>query len=366
MSNPESLRVPPPDARVVVEGGHHTVRWSSLSISVLTGPQVYFFEVLVSTPPPPYQIDRRPVDDDPAREWVIVDVPAGVEVPLPSALPSRWVLALQPPTESELQSLRSAVEAARKLAGEIAHVTVALLIGDLYLPIALRKDIGWAMPAAYKPIIETLERIPYLLLRESACQNLGETHVIKKAKRTLARSAELASLYETRGFTILREGAKDSNTVYLAADALLDEPISGYPVVALTKGGNKPACATTMAGKMLDFIRRRFTHMVVWYDVSDDAEIRKKNIEGTIITSCFTRRGDIDVQVVTMDHGELLRIDALDTASLRRPGVRSGHEQLATETNREARHLGLSLIAARASDECCIYPRDDVRAGEPS
>ena len=357
----EEFETPPADAHVVLEGGHYTLRPDYATPDDLRRAGVYYYQIVSDAAPEPYEIRRVQIENDRGKSWVVVDIPESVERGWAQDPVPHRVMKFQSPTESELYSLEKAIQAAKALAGRVAQVAVAFLIGDLYVPKELRKTkphktetIEWALPPEYKRLLATLGDIPYVLLRESSCRNLGHDRILEDAKATLADDRRLADLYARSGASILRDNSDDNRTLYLAADLLLDEAYAENPVIALTKGSSTPACATRLAGKMFELSRHKFTHLIAWYDVADDPEIRLKNIEGAMIAVCLAPAVDIDVQVITMEYCQVIQKDRLNTRELRRPGSRNGgYAQLLADTSDAARYLGLELISSRASAECC-------------
>lgn len=347
--------LPPSGARVILEGGYYTIRPYSWKHEFLEGPRSFYFEVTTGTPTLELEIDRRTVENDAGREWVVMTLPEGKRVPLPDRLPTGRVMTFDLPTATELHSFNAAVHMAEKLQRNGNPVSFALLVGDLALPRELRQPITWALPGAYKEILTASEDT--VLLTESRCRAVASKQIVKTARRALTDAATLSQHYRETGSCIFDDPSTDEHVLYLAADALLDSRLTANPMIALTKGTSRPACATTIAGKLRALVKEewRLTYHLAWYDTADDPDIRNKNLEALFVAAAFFGDIDMDAQVVTFDNGRVTHIDHVTTAQIRKRGLRRNHEELLLATYREGRHYGLDFVLSGSSADCCVY-----------
>lgn len=358
MSIAADVVFPPSGSAVVLEGGYYTLRPYPWKGDVLEGPRSFYFEVTAGTPPLAFEVYRRPVENEVNREWVVLTLPEGERVSLPDQLSMSHIMTFDPPTATELHSFNKAVSVAEKLRRNENRVSFALLVGDLALPRELRQPITWVLPESYKEILA--ESKGTVLMTESRCRSVASKKIIRTARRALKSADVLAQHYGEAGYCVFEDPSADEHTLYLAADALLDGRFTGNPVIALTKGETRPACAATIAGKLHALLKRqkRLTYHIAWYDTADDPDIRKKNLEALIVAASFFGDIDVDAQVVTLDNGRVTHIDRMTTAQVRKHGLRRSHQELLMATYREGRHYGLDFVLSGSSADCCVYRRN--------
>lgn len=355
MSPGVQVTLPPAGSRVILEGGYYTIRPATWSAPTLEGPRMFYMEVEADTPPLSFEVVRRAITKEAGRVWVVLAIPENQHFKVPDDVACSHVMTFDPPTSSELQSFRTAMEVAAELQANGNHVTFALLVGDLALPPELRHDIEWVLPASYREKHASANET--VLLTESRCRAVAARLIVTKARKTLKSVEETARMYVESGCSVFEDAAAEDGTLYLAADVLLDRRLTAGPVIALTKGATRPACATTIAGKLRALLRDEDTpvYHVAWYDTADDPDIRNKNLEAFVVTACFFGGLHLDSQIVTTDHGRVTHVDHLTTADVRTRGVRSGYQDLLLATDREGRHYGIDFVLSGVTSECCVY-----------
>jgi hypothetical protein len=350
----------PSNARVVVEGGHFTMRRAIVKDTKL-GPGVYYLDVPSSTPPLPYETLRVPFEGEATQCWVVLKLAENDRVARPQAAAGREIRAIEPASARYLATLRKTIALFESLKPKVARAIFCLLIGNLELPKELRLSFEWALSEDFMREIGRVDQAELKLLAESTCQNKGDQRVVRtNAKRIQEDAATAERVYREFGYTVLASQT-DGRGFWLAADSLLDKRATGYPVIALTKidkmGETKPSCAVTLAGKLFLLTKGDTTHHIVIYDAKDDELIRQKSIEGAIVASYFEPGVSVLSMIVVHGFGDGYSIDEVDPAAIRTLGRLPSHSALIKKATECAQEMGAERIENRTSDVCCEIQR---------
>lgn len=355
-------RIPaiPAASSLVVEGGHFTLRRRILDPTpAIEGGGVFYLDAPAATAILPFETLRVPMEETPDKCWIVLTLGEGDRLELPASAADAKIRSIMPEGARYLEILDRAIDLFQALKDEVAKATFCLLIGDLELPRELRRAFGWTLSSAFRRALSRIDGSSLVLLAESTCQNRGKQVVLKPAARSCGESPYSEYLYEKFGYAVLQSEMDDNGGGYwLCADALLEPAIVGHPVIALTKyGRSKPSCAVTLAGKTVLLAATGATHHIAVYDADDDALIRQKSVEGSVVASLFAPQFPVSSVTMVREGRGSLSVDIVDPATLGKPGRLPSRAALVREVARRIQHLGFARIQSRISDVCCEIPR---------
>ncbi|HXU33165.1 MAG TPA: hypothetical protein VN851_21570 [Thermoanaerobaculia bacterium] len=363
----------PADARVVVEGGHFTIRKRSVPARepiLRSAPDRLFLVELdpnaSDVPALPGEIARGPRVSDSSDLSAILDLGAGAELDVRAHPAILHAFQLDfAPSATELASFVQALDAGRQVRGRVAAVGAALFLGDRVLPPFVRAVLAAErfLPAAYQ---EEIERSgfseAFQIYSESVCRNRGKER-LDRYREGIVDPAKREATYRQRGFTLF-EDPLDSGIYFLAADVLLDRPRSSAvaPLIGLTKQAKTPTCGLILAGKLGRMSRDRWTHVLSVYDEADDPRIAEKNADGMVIFSCLGNDTGLAADFLTLRPGRVQH-DRFRAGEIAKPGLLASGEEL----ERRARHRpeDLTEIERRCEESCFPAPRSGTQRSEP-
>jgi len=360
----------PPDAAVIVEGGHLTleverVRDLSAEVGQAEEDRLLLLDLDPASPSLHGELERINLPN--GKVWGVLTSDSRLLDQLGRFTPGKRAAyrVRFSPTETQEASLELALECHRRLAGQVRRLEVAILIGNLTVQNGeIRKRLlELCLPKSYRRLFaEYGVGDAYELFSEATCRNLGRNKLLDPRKKLLEDRDLAAKAYRERGYTILRE--EGHGNYYLASDHVLTR---GYhpPLVALTKREGTPTCGLILAGKLLSMARQRFTHFLSVYDLHDDPSIDRKNLDGSIIFGHLA--GDLALEVVLCTTNtvggqrHVLHLDRFGRDELRRGGSLGDHRQLAYQALRRCPDHEL-LAGEAAPDTCCtLLPTEPER-----
>lgn len=355
------LRVPPL-RKTVVEGGHFTLRQDAMGRDVAA--LRFLVRCDAGAPAMPFEFLRGSDPKDRGREWAVLllDTPKTLKQ-LGVTSSSAW--PLEPPSDTELATMRRAILLAREMREAGEDVEISLLIGDLLLAPGLRASTEWMLPEAYVALLDEFGMRPeeITIVKESTARSRGAHIVLKKLTSRNGESSDNRddSRYGERGFGVARD---EGHELFLFADHLLDERMWPFPVIALTKGvenkragldsaeasSSKPSCAVTLAGRLDNLMRAGVVRHISFHDTADDPQIRHKAIEGIAVAAHFgTAEADMLCEVFTQDGLRKVQ-DEVQLSRLRAPGRRESFDALAAEASGPS---GLEFVGDGVTSTCC-------------
>lgn len=348
-----------PGARVIVEGGHLTIRKHLIepSNSVLhhQADNHYLVQITPHVASLPYERARGPLPlDERSGEpglGAILCLPPGETLDTREHPEILQAFRLDfSPRPTELRSLTCALEAGARVEGRAGQVTAALFLGDLRLPTFVRKQLAVEelLPASY---LEELRRFHFAermqVFWETACRNRGKEKLLDSRSSDIVDSERREKAYRAYGCGVFEEPPGDG-IYYLAADSLLQR--TRFPLIALTKQKKKPTCGLIMAGKLAVIALQGYSHLLSVYDRADDAQIEEKNVEGMIIASCLARDFHLDSAFITV-RGASAACDRPVASDFSNPGALPTFEQLVEQARAHAQ-APLNVVENCASESC--------------
>lgn len=267
---------------------------------------------------------------------VVLEAPATARLGLPKSWRILSVRRFDSPSATEIASFRLAATACAQALALKGRAELKLMIGDLCAPAALRRPIDWAVPAAYRRILAELGLDAPAVTAESEARNAGA--------RRLERLVKGDQTYEARAFGVFQPGGPQSRLRYLVADHLIDSSDAPTPAVALTRPGGSPACATIVAGWLLDFAARGANRYIAYYDVDDDGRIFNKLFDGIFLAAQLEPDLELTCEVRLLSGGRERPATALALSDLRHAPRRASFEALVADASRVLRKVSPEWI----------------------
>lgn len=359
----EALNRVPSTARVVVEGGHYGVNVAEIGFGRLPGMVVNYasdtailLRLRRDEPPVPFEIMRIPLKDEKNLSWAVVCPPENESLDLSriDSLANAYRVEYRP-SPTQIQSLHNALEVGHQLSRKGIYVETAVLVGDLRLPQPVRGDLGWLIPASYRELVE-LYGISENVHRysEAACRNKGQDRVLDPWTSLIRRGGDWQKIYQNRGFSVLRNAINQS--YYLTSDYIVEELLDFPFVVALTKEKRAPTCGLILAGKFYTMFQSGITHFIANYDIADDPMIRRKNIDGMLISSYLIDNFDFEAmfwtsRTISSGQGHPV-VECFSSSEFRRPGRFGSLDNLLESTRRKNNFPGFDFVGRLCSDSC--------------
>jgi len=354
----------PLDAQCVVEGGHLTVRiehMRGLHDRQLRGQKDGCYLAVVTDHPDalPGEILRGASKEDGPIEWVVIlpEIGQVIDLPARSMGVGDVYTITYGPSETQQRSLRVALDFARQLSTRVKRVRLAILIGDLDIPPALRHhNLEWLLPESYKAMLDEAGlRSEVHLYSEAACRNQGKRRLLDPRKKNFEKRDTAEQIYKEHGYTLFQDFRYGSFN--LCSDYALQK-LSEFPyLVAVTKDAKTCTCGLILAGKLFSISKEGFTHFISIYDEADDARIRRKNIDGFLIFSYLVPERCVDAILCTSNTVGRLeqqpKVDEISSDQIRKPGALSGLQELLELTRKKNLVPGLGFVDVMSPGACC-------------
>ena len=359
----EALNCVPSTARVVVEGGHYGIDVADIGFGRLPGVIIKYMpdtSILLrlcrEEPPLPFELMRIPLKDEKSLVWAVVCLPEGESLDLSriGSLANAYRLEYRP-SPTQIQSLHNALEVGHQLSRKGVYVETAILVGDRHLPQPIRGDLSWLVPTSYRELLESYGISENMrLYSEAACRNKGQDRVLDPWTSLIRRGEDWPAIYQKYGFSIIRNAINQS--YYLTSDYIVDELMEFPFVVALTKEKRAPTCGLILAGKFYSMFQSGITHFISNYDMADDPMIRRKNIDGMLISSYLIDNFDFEAMFWTSRtiggrQGPPV-VECFSSSEFRRPGRFGSLDDLLESTRRENNFPGFDFVERLCSDSC--------------
>lgn len=343
------------DSVIFVEGGHFTLRPERTVAKAKLPPGTYYFEVESGLPEQQSELFRVPVKGDRYREWLVVSHEKEEGLDVSSYSITGDMFRVGEPSETELGTLKDAVDSYQILNGKKFSVTLFLLIGDLHLPPELRTNNEWMIPNAFQNLFLGAD-FKLLLSGESRCRNKGFKKFVKSARSKIGDVEFMSDLYERTGATIIQDDDPDLLNTFIASESLLKNAPTDFPVIAMSKSPTMPSCAATIAGKIQLLKENGCTHYFAWHDDKDDGLIRHKHIEGAIIASLMLETLDMYLYFISLRSRRVIGEDSFIPADFKVKNPNGDYEDLKLRALRAGRRHGIEIIGSLAPADCCPYP----------
>lgn len=331
------------EKRVVVDGGHFTLRPKKMKFSSRLPAGVFYFEAASDDEEFPAEVFRTELHGEVNRCWIVVCINPSKEVSVEDLGTPDVIWTLNSPTTTEFETFNKAANKYVELRMIGVTVQLFVLIGDLKLPQELRRETQWMLPFQYAIRIDD-DAINCRVVGESRCRNIAFRKIVKIARENVQDETFLNKLYGWSGATFILGRDPTQLDTFLAAECLLNSNVTRFPLIAISKSPNMPSCAATIAGKIKLISDDGCDFVMSWHDIHDDDLIREKHVEGVILSSLMFKDLSLEFMLLTSLQGELSREEKFTSIEFREPGRNNEYTELRANSERAARKYNIEII----------------------